>query len=182
MYETNSKGVRAITNFDMKDVIYYYFPELYTKCDKDDVQILYGGDIGINATGHFLCVFYKAENQTVYVYDSLYQKELHERQMEIINNRYPMRKYITFVEPKTKQIDNTSCGAFAIAYATTLIFGEDPYEYEMDFNGTNYSLNLRKHIRKMFECYELKHFPRNMKQTQTYTNMHFQRETDRGDL
>lgn len=96
------------------------------------------------------------------MYDSLFKKELHERQLEIINNRYPDRKLISFVEPKIKQLDDISCGPFAIAYATTLILNADPskYEYETDLNGSDVSYPLKKHIRKMFECYELDHFPR----------------------
>lgn len=156
--------VRASTTFDMNDVLFFYFAELYEECrNKDDVQILYGGEIGENKIGHFICIFYREE--IVHVYDSLNKRSLHERQIQIINNRYPNRKDIIFVEPKTTQIDYTSCGPLTIAYATILILGQDPtnYSLKMDSNGTDHSSYLRKHIKTMFESRQLLHFPQSVK-------------------
>lgn len=154
--------VRATTNFDMIDVNRVYFPQLYEENDteRDDVQILYGGDIGVDAVGHFLSIFYKAETKTVYVYDSLFRQELHEKQIQIINYRYPKREYIEFVKPKTVQNDETSCGCFAIAYTATIILGDDPATYNLKLH------NLRKHIRKMFEENKLIPFPQEEKNVQ----------------
>lgn len=158
------KMVQATTDFEMFDAVFFYFPELYRECDKerDDVQILYGGGIGESVIGHWICIFYKAENRKVHVLDSLNRNILHERQIEIIQHRYPQKEEIVFMKPRILQSDRTSCGPLAIAYATTIILGEDPitYEFEMDGNGVDNSSFLRKHIRRMFESNELLHFPR----------------------
>lgn len=152
----------------MIDVVFFYFPELYQECSvhTDDIQILYGGEIGVNKVGHFICIFYKANDQTVFVYDSLHLNSLHARQIQIIKFRYPKRKHIKFIKPKTQQADSTSCGPLAIGYITTLIMGEDPatYEFKMDTNGIDHSSHLRQHIQKMFEDQKLSHFPRNSMQ------------------
>lgn len=153
------KLVRKTTSFDMIDVLFYYYPELYQECDsKVDIQIIYGGEIG--EIGHFICIFYS--EQVVYVYDSLNRKSLHERQMQIINFRYPKWKTIIFAEPKTTQIDDTSCGPLTIAYATMLILGEDPakYIFKMDVHNIDHSHHLRQHIQTMFENKKLSHFPK----------------------
>lgn len=151
----------------MIDVRFHYYPVLYRECDinKDDVQILYVGETGQNVVGHFICVFFKAKNKVLYVYDSLNRKVLHERQMVIIENRYPKRKEILFVEPKILQIDNTSCGPTSIAIATAIILGKDPLKYElkMNFNGVDHSMFLRAHIKKIFEDYRLSPFPQENK-------------------
>lgn len=150
--------VISTTDFDMIDVVSYYFPELYRECtvDKDDVQILFG-------SGHFLGIFYDSKNKTVYVYDSQYQRQLYERQIEIINFRYPKRKNLLFIKPMVRQVDTdfTSCGPFAIAYVTTIILGNDPAEYYLktDANGVDRSRFLRMHIKRMFENESLEHFP-----------------------
>lgn len=156
--------VRSTTDFDMIDVVFYYFPELYSEKNEDDVQILYGGEIGENVIGHFICVFYTVDDKIVHVFDSLNRNVLHERQMEIINHRYPRRKEIIFVKPKTLQSDDTSCGPLCIAYATTVILGGDPmkYEYKMNINGDQ-SMFLREHIKNIFEKYKLSHFPQDEK-------------------
>lgn len=156
--------VQATTDFEMFDVVFFFFPELYRECasGKDDVQILYGGEIGESVIGHWVCIFYKQKNRTVYVLDSLNRNFLHERQLKIIQYRYPQRREIVFVRPKIVQFDGTSCGPLAIAYATTIILGDDPttYELKMDVNGVDKSNYLRRHILKMFESYSLLPFPR----------------------
>lgn len=35
----------------------------------DDIQILYEGEIGLNEIGHYICVHYVAEQETVFIYD-----------------------------------------------------------------------------------------------------------------
>lgn len=145
----------------MIDVLFYYYPELYQECENEpDVQIIYGGETGLNVIGHFLCIYYSEE--IVFIYDSLNRKRLHERQMDIINSRYPKRKTIIFVEPEVTQFDDTSCGPLNIAYATMLILGHDPatYTFRMDAGNIDHSHYLRKHIQTMFENGQLLHFPK----------------------
>lgn len=149
------------TEFRMLDVLFYPFPENYRghlPSDRDDVQIIFGGDV--DSVGHFICVYYNVSKRTVYVYDSLHKQILDPGQMEIVTERYPNRR-IKFVEPKTRQKDDYSCGAFVIAYATTLILGHDPgtVQFEMDDDSVDRSMKLRKHIHEMFANNELKAFP-----------------------
>lgn len=82
-------------------------------------------------------------------------------QQKIIEMRYP-NKTIEFPRPKTIQRDDTSCGPFVIAYATALIYGNDPKEVEfvLDDDGTgDISTKFRSLIYEMFVNYELKPFP-----------------------
>lgn len=59
---------------------------------------------------------------------------------------------VIFIKPKTVQNDNTSCGLFTIAYATTLMLNEDPTKFSLKLNNIrgDQGLYLRLHILKMF--------------------------------
>lgn len=150
--------------FDMADVLLYQAPEYYkehTKNSTDDVQIFYGGAVGdVEAVGHYICVFYKHSERRVYVYDSLVTKSLTKTQQKILDTLYPLAKYFRFVKPKTTQKDSTSCGIFSIAYATTLILGEDPKKvsFKLERRGDQ-SMIMRNHVKKMLTNGKLSLFP-----------------------
>lgn len=63
-----------------------------------------------------------------------------------------MNGSIVYNQPKTLQTDNTSCGIFAIMYATTLMLGEDPVDSAYKLNNVygDETLYKRLHILKMF--------------------------------
>lgn len=96
----------------------------------DDVQILFEGRFGPKSIGHYICIHYRANEQKVYVYDSLYSKKISQRSSNIIEKRFQSVK-VEFVRPRTLQPDGCSCGVFAAAYATTIILGENPAEYSL---------------------------------------------------
>lgn len=160
--------VQATTDFEMEFIDFTYYPELYPLYNdsKNDVQILFTD--GDGPIGHYICVFYDAEDKTVYVYDSVYQQYLSDKQMFIINVRYPKHTSIVFVETKTKQKDHSSCGPFSIAYATSLIFEYNLETYKLKTKTKrrkvpsrrfDYSTYMRKHILKMFQSKKLLPFP-----------------------
>ncbi|XP_031617328.1 uncharacterized protein LOC116337127 isoform X2 [Contarinia nasturtii] len=136
----------------------------HTKTDKDDVQIMYGGaggDVGCeDVVGHYICVHYVHQHQAVYVYDSLGMK-LNSNQKKVLKVLYPNSK-LKYGTPKTMQNDFTSCGLFAIAYATTVIFGGDPETYELQLStkeGVDPSMPLRRHLFNMFKNKSFSIFP-----------------------
>lgn len=151
--------------FEMLDVLLYQTPEFYkdfARSTKDDVQILYMGPVNdVEAVGHYVCIFYKHAEQKVYVYDSKALGSLTDTQHQIVRDLYPSSKSIEFVEPKTKQPDDESCGVFSIAYATALILGEDPKtrSFALDKKSKDSSMSLREHVKKMFVFKDLIKFP-----------------------
>lgn len=123
----------------------------------DDVQILYGE----GAVGHVICIEYKASSRTLHVYDSLMQKTLDTTQLTIIQRLYPnVNDRIVYEQPKTIQTDNTSCGVFAILYATTLMLKKDPVDTAFKLNNVHgdETLYMRIHILKMFAHRKLQLF------------------------
>ncbi|XP_031628283.1 uncharacterized protein LOC116344049 [Contarinia nasturtii] len=160
--------VESTTNFDMISINFVFYPELIPihNRTKNDVQILASKGIDEHNPGHYMCIFYNAGDKTIYVYDS---QRLDEQQMHIVNARYPYHQNITYIHPKTKQKDRSSCGPFAIAYATSLILGHDPKTLKLKTNSIltaafftkkfDYSATFREHILRMFQSKKLLPFP-----------------------
>lgn len=114
--------------------------------------------------GHFVCVHYVLSQQTVYIYDSLHKpstyvdnpsdrkRRINARTREIIQILYPDHLHRIAVRPQTRQPDGRSCGKFAAAYATTLLFGRIPATYQLSLTnsrqpGNNYmKTDLRFHM------------------------------------
>lgn len=157
--------VREKYNYDMIDVDAYPQPERYPAIpdNKYDIQIIYSD---VTYTGHFICVYYDPNRKTLYIYDSFFSNEnrdqISEENFSILKNRFPMGEKLVYVQPKTEQYDETSSGPLAMAYATTLIFGETPavYGLKMNTNHSDKAIHLREHIFEMFSERELSPFPR----------------------
>lgn len=117
--------------FEMISTVYHRNKRLYDRIsnEHDDVQIFNIGGVdpttNIGGVGHFICVHYKALEKIVYIYVPL----------RLLCRLYPEIEKCVFSEPKTLQRDFSSCGVFAIAYATTIILGEYPTKY-IRSNGT----------------------------------------------
>ena len=123
--------------------------------DFDDIQIVLSDD-------HYVVTFSKAQSNEVFVYDSLYKhrKQLTESQLNILRKFYPGKRYI-FKRPATLQPDWDSCGVFAIAYVTTLLFGLDPCTYTLGSKPHDKSLLilLRAHLEKIINSKVIEPFP-----------------------
>lgn len=145
-----------LPKFNMFYAWTYQLIEYYKPIDTnvtDDVQILYGGEVAVNAIGHWICINYKTVTRKLYVYDSKLKNALDSTQQNIIRILYPaMEGDVIFVEPKSVQTDNTSCGLFTIAYATSSLIDEDPAKLKLKLNNIrgDQSLYLRLYILKMF--------------------------------
>lgn len=148
----------------------------------DDIQILFVGHFLVqNSVGHYICVHFKAQEQKVFIYDSLYAgrrsheidnlNSIHQANhitdpiRNIIRRRYLLHREIVFVKPRTKQPDYKSCGVFAIAYATTLLLGNDPAEVALKLGNSRNVRNpdpttdLRYHLVDMIQQERISLFP-----------------------
>lgn len=125
----------------------------------EDVQIIFEGQPGQNV-GHYICIHYRP-NQIIYIYDSLNRGIISSRTQAILNIRYPGYLLHVFIRSKTMQPDFTSCGVFAIAYATALIFHENPATYPL-LLGTigDTTMTLRNHLASILQQNQLSMFPR----------------------
>lgn len=173
--ETTGRDMRNVWCVEYRNEIangvyeyFQYIPD--TPLVEDDVQILFNGDNfeARSHLGHYICVHYSIESRQVSVYDSLYdtvnprRNVLSQRHLDIINQRYPNRlPNIDFVKPRTLQTDGVSCGVFAIAYATMLLFGRNPGNtaLKIDRTGNSRTASLRRHLAEMLIARQLRLFP-----------------------
>ncbi|XP_031627280.1 uncharacterized protein LOC116343398 [Contarinia nasturtii] len=162
-------------NYNLIPVAVTQIPEEcndYAKFDEDDVQIMYGGsggDVGgEHIVGHYICVHYLHELKRVHIYDSLQSKfNTYRRLMKVLPVLYPLVNFTKLsslkrITPETRQKDVSSCGLFSIAYATTLIFGEDPATYKLQLSvgkGVDQSTALRAHLSNMLTTGNFSIFP-----------------------
>lgn len=154
--------------FNMTPVLYAQIPKKYKAVsnDRDHLQIVFSGNS--KSVGHYILAHFVASENVVKIYDSLYSFGMHGSVLSpsaknILSRLYPGKR-VQFVEPATKQPDSKSCGVFAIAYATTIILGEDPATYQLRLNGRSLrvwdkTMLLRKHIGSMYKSKCLKLFP-----------------------
>lgn len=158
--------VRSVSHWDMVTVLAMQKIDHYERKPEevqlDDIQLLYEGEVGPNNVGHYICIHYRANERKIYVYDSQYRRRISDNSRAIIDRRFS-KLTVNFVEPRTKQPDYVSCGVFAIAYATTILLGQDPAEYPLLLgNGLKKykTVLLRDHLAKMIEENKLSLFPR----------------------
>lgn len=126
--------------------------------------------------GHYVCIHYVWSVQTVYVYDSLHNSDdfvdnledpsagrINKRTREIIYKLYPHHKKRIAVRPFTRQTDGSSCGVFAAAYATMVLFKKDPATYALKIGdssqGGDTTMEIRNHLAKIIEENQLTLFP-----------------------
>jgi len=140
---------------------YEFYKQTDVESSLDDIQIIFEGEAGDENIGHFICIFYEAERQIVFVYDSLYRKKLSRRALKILRARYPNYVGYVFILPKTTQPDGQTCGVFAIAYATSLLYGVDPAKYELYLNPAciDSTKDLRMHLSNMLRNNDITLFP-----------------------
>lgn len=150
--------------FNMTPVLYAQIPKKYKAVndDKDHVQIVFIGNS--ESVGHYILAHFVASEGVVKIYDSLFGKYLTKDAKSILSRLYPGKR-VQFIQPATRQPDSKSCGVFAIAYATTIILGQDPATYnlqltEMSPENKDRTMMLREHVAKMYESKEIKLFPR----------------------
>ena len=96
------------------------------KKDKPFIQVLYNG------SAHWICVFNsdrnRSENNTCHILDSLSRgkitKNLEKKICALLLSKEPVIKVV--INSVQQQANGVDCGVFAIAYATSLAFGENP--------------------------------------------------------
>ena len=101
----------------------------------EDIQIVHS-----DLYRHWHCIYYDAEK--LYIYDSLFchkhtYENLDEKEKLFISIRYPSLKQNNIIFEKIQQqLDQSSCGIFAAAFAVTKIFKKYP-------SLTSYSQNMQ---------------------------------------
>lgn len=130
----------------------------------DDVQLIFGTYFHntqywakIHVTYHAVCILYKANTQTVHVYDSSMDYRLDVRQRDIISKLYPNNLGIIFERPIALQNHHPTCAIFAIIYATMLLLGADPKNTSIKLNKVHgdETLYMRMHILNMLATRKL---------------------------
>lgn len=145
---------------------YYYDGFESKRATHDDVQILFRS-FGYGVIGHWITIHYTAKSCTVVVYDSNNRERenyLCNNHREIIEIRYGAGTEIIFADPNPEQPDGTSCGVFAIAYATAILLGVRPTDFRLRLRPksvfvTDRAMELRMHLRDMFITGRFRLFP-----------------------
>ena len=147
--------MKSHSSFDIQSTLAISYPRYQYPLPPDqvqDIQILGG-----NCTGHWRCFQYY--NGQVLIFDSLYMptyESLAAEEQNFLQKRY--KKISNFnVIPKavTKQPDGTSCGVYAVAFATSLILGKDPCCVRYSTNAAK----MRIHFMQIINTKTLTHFP-----------------------
>lgn len=148
-YPTTNMFVRLVrqaykdkqTEFIMDAI---YPPEqynLYQKRDesKEGIQLIYYCPNPDSA--HLICVRFtpsnhpKQQEAKVTIYDSAYYdgQIVHSHVLTVLSILYPCVKEenVRFAVPGTRQYGPHSCGYFAVAFATALLFGVDPEKLKL---------------------------------------------------
>lgn len=149
----------------------------YSTTTTNGVQIIFQGNIGSNNIGHYVCVHYVLNRQTVYIYDSLYNgsgfvddpkhktHKINANTRKVIHTLYPQHLHRVVVRPRTTQPDLKSCGVFAIAYVTTVLFNLNPAIYSLKLGASqlpqsyDQSIDLRFHLANIIQNENLQVFP-----------------------
>ncbi|XP_078051957.1 uncharacterized protein LOC144478110 isoform X2 [Augochlora pura] len=101
-----------------------FIKPLQVQC-KDNIQILFSGTSNID--GHWVCSYYDGES--IFIYDSLNTKWLHNDQEVFLRKLYPFYTInkLSIQFPIVQQQPNgCDCGVFAVAFAISLLFGIRP--------------------------------------------------------
>ena len=121
--------------------------------DRKHLQILYNRPL-VGKVGHWICCYYDTENLTIY--DSLNSKRLkrdHRIFLEKLHPHYFINKKTIYYPDVKSQSNGADCGVFAIAFATTVLFGSDPSMINYDTS------KLRQHLLNIFENRIIEEFP-----------------------
>ena len=114
------------------------------------IQILFTGQI------HWICIInINCAHGSVKVYDNLYTSltPLTKLQIADLLQIQQSKKIDVLIQPVVAQTNSVDCGMYAIAYATSLCFGDDPCL--LKFNGRN----IRQHLWKCILAGKLTPFP-----------------------
>ncbi|KAL6254114.1 hypothetical protein P5V15_014735 [Pogonomyrmex californicus] len=116
--------------------------------DKKHIQILHSS----SSSSDWVCSYY---DRKIYIYDSLNNKRLHEHHKQFLEKLFPTHDFVKNpVKFPTVQYqpNDSDCGIFTIAFATSSLFNIKPdkvkYEHKL----------MRSHLTN-FETNVIEHFP-----------------------
>lgn len=116
-----------------------------------NIQILYGGEFTGDTIGHWICTYY--DGNILHIYDSLnYGKINYQSHNTYLQALYPFNPRKIF--HKVQQQPNlTDCGVFAIAFAVSIYFKENPENQIYDVK------KMRRHLWGILQRNTLELFP-----------------------
>jgi len=141
--------VRETSCFETQSIQYLQHPQLITASNSDKSLQIIGG----NCTNHWRCIYY--DGSKLHVYDSIpgcTYKTLVKEEKNYIHKRFPQLNVSDIIFEKVyRQQDSTSCGIYAIAFATTIALGENP----CDEKYSNDVQRMRNHLMSIINRKEL---------------------------
>lgn len=145
------KIVRDTTYYETESTMFSGFRDLILPCEKESIQLLHSG-------AHWRCLYY--DKKQLFVYDSIACEVGYERFLDhedaYIRQRFNVdRNNVIFPAVATTQIDDVSCGVFAIAFATSKALNKNPATERYSEN----RLLMRQHLLKIVTERRLTLFP-----------------------
>lgn len=131
--------------------------------NRNDIQI-------ILCDHHYVTSHHIAGSNEVVIYDSYYSpgKLISQNLRTALNNLYPGKQY-RLIGTATQQPNATSCGIFAIANATSLLYNQNPATYRLQLGlgsnptsnqrGQDLSMVLRLHLWDIYNSGTIRLFP-----------------------
>ena len=140
-------------SFKHQDVLYLQCTKYIKEIQEDtpNIQILYSGNLGAEVIGHWICSYYDGE--ILHIYDSAHFNSLMTEHKAYINKLYPYKPKIVFHNVQA-QSNATDCGLFAIAFAVSICFKENPENVLYDIK------YMRSHLQKIFSENIITPFPK----------------------
>ncbi|KAL7306213.1 hypothetical protein TKK_0001653 [Trichogramma kaykai] len=143
-----------LPDFEVHEVQFFSYVELIQPSTSNKHLQIIGGFL----FEHWICIYYNG--QDLYIYDSLNRVELilfAADEIQYLQKRYPSIKQEDYmIMPVTRQPDDTSCGAYAMAFAVEIAFGGDPstVDYSKD------AVAMRRHLSNIIRTQQIDLFPR----------------------
>lgn len=142
--------------FETQSVMYIERPESVEPVQKSSIQI-----IGGNCINHWRTAYFDKDANKILIYDSLPSltgSKLSRPEKKYLSARFGFQvrpRDVTFAKMNTKQLDESSCGLYAAAFAVTLFFGEDPSTVHY----STIAMQLRRHFLQIITSNEITRFP-----------------------
>ena len=119
----------------------------------------------IHTSNHWICIYF--DTKQIFVYNSLHREELKKEEQLMLEALFPYFNELSVVYPVVQQQPNFSdCAIYAIAFATTIFFNDDPKKMVYDYHDNK----MRRHLLHMFESDSITPFPRIVNNTANTMN------------
>ena len=108
----------------------------------------------IHSRDHWICIFFDLKN--IFVYNYIYRNFLTRDEKAMVRALFPYLQILPLQFPRVQQqSDFINCALYAMAFATSIVFQEDPVKIVYDNQGQA----MRKHFLKIWSDNRLIRFP-----------------------